>query len=490
MTEYWKGDFCTKSVGFSHALDCPSSYVTPAALTIRSSPALHASRAHIAPILSVPPPSPEPIFLHINGIILVQNEAGKWRIESSIYIKLRCSAAIFRNTTEFINYLAGKFRAVKELMDRSNATGTTVEVIESFLTETVKGRKRNVIYLAFKYQDPDLIAEDLSDTEASMDNNERGSALQKARPRARDKSILRRDTTERLPSAFHFSDDGGDAAGIQDCNDSDTGTDSDTSLESVGILFRNTLSNQPKKKRKDDTIQSISKTTKTATRNRGNKFPLRDLVGTLSVSRDIRAQTADIALSNASSNRMLPPAKKITSIWRTTGVRSSTPLATGPPVRCSFFRPPSWAPIRPEVYRGTSDTANSYQTPYISGTVIDLDDSDETTSDAYEGTTARECSSNNQSTATLIIQSHNLRSETSSTAATIDHPNTTKKSRKVTRKHRMEDNHDRASRPSRVQRKETNSSRRRLSTSSLNDDDFNDPPARNTRYSKKGNRRV
>lgn len=57
------------------------------------------------------------------------------------------------------------------------ATGTTVEVIESFPTETVKGRKRNVIYLAFKYQDPDLIAEDLSNTEASMDNNERGSAL-------------------------------------------------------------------------------------------------------------------------------------------------------------------------------------------------------------------------------------------------------------------------------------------------------------------------
>lgn len=138
MTEYWKGDFCTKSVGFSHALDCPSSYVvcphcglknpgykpdsssttirsqTPAALTIRSSPALHAvssahrqeaivrnrnqqstrpnagapqhqSRAHTAPTLSVPPPSPEPIFLHINGIILVQNEAGKWRIESKIF---------------------------------------------------------------------------------------------------------------------------------------------------------------------------------------------------------------------------------------------------------------------------------------------------------------------------------------------------------------------------------------------------------------------
>lgn len=302
----------------------------------------------------------------------------------------------------------------------------------------------------------------------------------------------------------------------------------------MGTLFRNTLSNQPKKKRKDDTIQSISETTKTATRDRGNKFPLRDPVGTLSVSRDTRAQTADIAPSNASSNRMLPPAKKIvgsstaagpisgikreradiyseqvqqlsvspalfrrattefpeTSIWRTTGVRSSTPLATGPPVRRSFFRPPSWAPIRPEVYRGTSDTADSYQTPYISGTVIDLDDSDETTSNAHEGTTARECSSNNRSTATLITQSHNLRSETSSTAATIDHPNTTKKSRKVTRKHRMEDNHDRASRPSRAQRKETNSSRRRLSTSSLNDDDFNDPPARNTRYSKKGNRRV
>lgn len=543
----------------------------------------HHVRARTQPTSSttptVPPPPSEPPFININGTILVQTETGKWKIEGktaihikidfiliivfigSMYIKLQRTAGPFNNTQEFLDYIANKFSILKNIRERPDVNregklaydkqpsthvpmvteddlweeGTTVEIIELFPTETVRGETRHVMYFAFWYQDPDSIMEDSHDIDVSLEGEEEDSDQSKGKRRARAESIPGPGTKARRLRMFSFTDDDNNDSDhdddTRDQDDFDFGNDLDD--DQVSLESLNTLICQAEERRTNEAVQSIGEF---SGHGGGNDPTLRHPVGALSLSRGTPSQPAHTKPSKVTSSRMLPPAKKPpqasstagsrhsikrdkadlllrerqplsmppaifrkaattfpeTTIWPSTIDRSSTPLATKSSGMRDFFTPCYGTLHWQRKYGVDSNTISSHGNGFVSGNVIEIDESD---TDSQEETHVQVPNSSNRSTTTLVAQSLDPKPESSSAAAAREpeHSKTRQKSQKVIQKARVEDIHDEASQHSQAQRRETSNSQRYLSTERTNvpiDNDYEDPPARNTRYSRrKGKRR-
>jgi hypothetical protein len=470
-----------------------------------------------------------------------------------MYIKLQHTAGPFNNTQQFLDYIASKFSILKNIRERPDvnregklaydkqpsthvpmvtednlwAEGTTVKIIELFPTETVRGETRHVMYFAFWYQDPDSMMEDSHDIDVSLEGEEEDSDQSKGKRRARAESIPGPGTKARRLRRSSFTDDDNNGSNYDDDTRDQDDFDfwNDLDGDQVSLESLNTLICPAEERRINKAVQSIGEF---SGYDRGNDLTLQHPVGTLSLSRGTPSQPTHTKPSKITSSHMLPPAKKPlqasstagsrhgnllrerqplsmppaifrkaattfpeTTIWPSTIDRSSTPVGTKSSGMRDFFTPPYGTLHWQRKHGVNSSTVSSHGNGFVSGNVIEIDESG---TDSQEETHVQVPNSTNRSTTTSVTQSLDTIPESSSAAAAREpkHSKPRKKSQKVVQKARVEDHHDKASQPSQVQRRETSNSQGYPSIERTNisiDNDYEDPPARNTRYSKRKEKR-